>query len=644
MIAFAQPLAFLLLGLLPIIVLLYLLKLRRTEQLISSIYLWQRMVRDLEANAPWQRLHPNILMILQLLFIIVLMLALARPTLQSSRQSSQALILVIDSSASMAASDVSPTRLEAAKAQARRLITETPETTTVTIIEAGHEARTLVTYSTDRRLLLQTLEAIEPQPFSPDMGVALQLASAIAARQPESRIILLSDGNFEIPPRLGLQKPLTFTPIGLQNENQAISLFTLQPEPSGGLTAFLRLTNYGTLPAQRRLNLFADGHLVDTYDVEIPAEGEQTVLAQGLPADTRVVSAKLGAPTKGKDFLTWDDQAQVVFQPSGSFSVTLVTRGNLFLETALALLPSLEVTLLNEAESAPLPPADLTILDGQIPLNNPFPEGNLLFIAPPQSTPFFEVSGVLTSPAPHKPDPAHSLLQFVNIDTINILDSYAIPLPVWARAVIDTQVQSGERFPLLFIGETAGRRIAVFAFDLRHSDLPLQVAFPVLFANLMETLLPGFGGAIPPSVSPGTILHLPLIALFPSGSEENTDSVRLTRPDGTQAVLQAENGQLTIAETGQLGVYQLQVGSNPPRYYAVNLFSPQESRLNPIQDLDTFLVEGFTLSASTPPERREIWRPFALLALSVLLMEWLIYHRPTLRLILSRLRTGMARH
>ena len=51
---FLNPAAFALGLLIPILIAMYLLKLRRTEQDVSSVYLWRRMVRDIEANAPWQ--------------------------------------------------------------------------------------------------------------------------------------------------------------------------------------------------------------------------------------------------------------------------------------------------------------------------------------------------------------------------------------------------------------------------------------------------------------------------------------------------------------------------------------------------------------------------------------------------------------
>ena len=53
-VSFIAPAAFGLLLLLPIIVAMYLLKLRRETQVVPSVYLWQRMVREMEANAPWQ--------------------------------------------------------------------------------------------------------------------------------------------------------------------------------------------------------------------------------------------------------------------------------------------------------------------------------------------------------------------------------------------------------------------------------------------------------------------------------------------------------------------------------------------------------------------------------------------------------------
>src|SRR3972149_6046816 len=70
-------------------------------------------------------------------------------------------------------------------------------------------------------------------------------------------------------------------------------------------------------------------------------------------------------------------------------------------------------------------------------------------------------------------------------------------LPAWGRPVA---IDSKTNAPLLIVGEQNGRRLGVLAFDLRRSDLPLRVAFPILIANLVDALVPG-GGPGPPATA-----------------------------------------------------------------------------------------------------------------------------------------------
>jgi Ca-activated chloride channel homolog len=171
-----------------------------------------------------------------------LILALARPFPGRKAPGGEAAILILDTSASMAATDVAPSRLESAKQRARQLVDDLPDSARVTIIEAGREARVLLSSSLDRRqahLAIQSARRDRRQRY----GVALELASAIAARQPGTEIIVLSDGRVDLPDRLTISAAACATsPLGLNGENQAISLLTLETAPGGSrLTAFARL-------------------------------------------------------------------------------------------------------------------------------------------------------------------------------------------------------------------------------------------------------------------------------------------------------------------------------------------------------------------------------------------------------------------
>jgi Ca-activated chloride channel homolog len=644
---FLTPAAFALAALLPVLIAMYLLRLRRSEQVISSVYLWRRMVRDVEANAPWQRLRRNLLLLLQLLFLLALIFALARPFTWAEGAGGHGLILVVDTSASMAATDVAatgehPSRLEAAKATARSLVDGLPDGARTTLIAAGAHARVMIAASQDRRQIHQALNGLRPGTAGSDLAAALALASAISARQPDTEIAVLSDfsatntpDQAALPPVAG---PIRYLTVGDGDNNQAISTLSIQPA-AGGLTAFAQVSNYAGSPARRRLILrIHTGHRQETsqvfnaFDLEIPAHGRQAVVAEDLPAETRILEAHLA----GEDLLAVDDRAWAVYRDTPSVAATLVTGGNRFLETALALLPGLEVTTVHPddyANSSGLPThgaSHFTIFDGHVPITATLPSGNLLFIGPPRSTDLFTITGILEQPIPRAvaDDP---LLAHVDLAAVGILEAARISLPDWARVVV---AGGGEdETPLLMAGERDGRRLAVLAFDLRNSDLPLQVAFPLLLANLTGWLAPG-SNQIPTEVEPGAPVNL----LFPP----DVASVTITRPDGTAAQLLPERGRAIFAETGQLGVFQVAWGETGRASFAVNLYAPQESNVRPGEPPST-IADDQGGSADPLQARREWWRPLAYLALALLLAEWLVYQRGTLARVWSHVNMARLR-
>ena len=120
--SFLAPLGLLLGALSVPLAALYFLKIRRRRVTLPSLLLWHQFQKTQQLATPFEKFRRNLLLLLQLLLLLLLTLALARPFLASDASPSQSVVLVVDTSASMLATDGSPSRIEDAKSEAQRIL------------------------------------------------------------------------------------------------------------------------------------------------------------------------------------------------------------------------------------------------------------------------------------------------------------------------------------------------------------------------------------------------------------------------------------------------------------------------------------------------------------------------------------------
>ena len=167
--------ALLLLGAIPII-LLYMLKLQREKVEVSSILLWQMVLRDRQANRLWQKLKRNLLMVLQLAILVTLVAALIQPAFPWDTISNAQVIVILDGSASMQASDGSPSRFDAAKSEIRSIIDDLPPDSELTLIQANSEPSVLVAHSQDKLEMREALESAVVSYAEPNWGAVIDFS------------------------------------------------------------------------------------------------------------------------------------------------------------------------------------------------------------------------------------------------------------------------------------------------------------------------------------------------------------------------------------------------------------------------------------------------------------------------------------
>lgn len=610
--SFLTPL-FLLLGLLALpIILLYMLRLRRRELLVSSTLLWQKLLRDREANAPWQKLRRNLLLILQLLILALLALALARPFLPVPSIVSGSVVVLLDASASMQAADGAPTRFDSAKAEVNRLIGDLGSNSQMTVIHVAQTPTVLAAASADRSALRAAVNDARPTAAAADWPAAFALAAGAAQGFRDARIVIVSDGGLppDLPP---LPVEAVYLPVGESGENLAISALATR-STENGIQLFASVRNEGQLDRTALLSLTLDGALFDSRRFAAPGEST-TNLTWELPPGTAVIEARL-LDNEG-DLLPLDDVAWAVHEGGVTNRTLLVTEGNLFLEQVYRVLPGVE--LFRAAPGADLlqEPFDLIVFDGA-PLPQPPPDADLLLINPPPPAgddPLFTVTGVFSNTTAVRLADS-PLLQFVEWGNVNVRRAQAVAAP-WAQTLV--QAEGG---PLLLVGEQGGRRVAILTFDLRDSDLPLQIAFPVLIANITGWLNPGRAFDAPAGLQPGAP-----VAITPAAG---ATAVRVIKPDGSQWLQEVGEEAIFFTETEQPGLYQLLLrdssGDRPAGAFAVNLFAPGESRIRPAEAVQI----GQTTVETAVNEnvgQREFWPWLLAVAIVILIVEWWVHHR-----------------
>jgi hypothetical protein len=548
--SFLSPLALFGLVFVPVVLAMYLLKLRRDQHVVPSTLLWQKLLTDVEANAPWQRLRRSLLLLLQLLLVALLAILAARPFLERPAGLAGDVVVVIDTSASMGATDIPPDRLAEAKAQVLEMLKDLPADGTVSVIAAGRTARVVVSGTTDLGRVRAAIEGITVSPSTGDLGDALNLADALAARAGDAEILVATDAALSIKPTNRLDHKVSVIQVGRERKNQAIVALAVRPAPSGVTrSVFVSVANLDIETVKRGLEVYADGILIEAKEpMTLEAQTRTEVLVDDVPQSASVIEVRLkGGPNSAPgDALGLDDRAWAVVPPDRLRRILLVGEGDPYLETALTYLPNSELYGVKPASYGPdTHPElfDLIIFEGFLPAT--LPRSAILAIAPPGDSPLGDAAGALTDPGIGTLSPDEPILKFVDLSSVHIGKAVKLVQPPWARTVIPGPAGS----PLLYTGDLDGRRAAVLAFLPRNSDLPLQVAFPVLMANLTGELL---GGSAAPTtaIAPGDPVTLPL----PAGAT----SLVVTRPDGSTVELAPATAGLAsvvFSQTDLLGVY-----------------------------------------------------------------------------------------
>jgi hypothetical protein len=590
-----QPWAIWFLAGLPLIVLLYLLKVRRRPVTVSTLIFWQRVLEEHRRRALFQKLRHLFSLLLHLIIFALIVAALAKPTFDRLVQNGASTVIILDIRARMQAIEENgETRFAKAVRLAQQTIRDANASRHFAILTLGAQPSVIASFTGNERMLSETLQGVTVTDATGDSAAAVRLArELLTARPGQQRIIAISDAPID--------ETIENLTVGTSRANVAITRFATRPLPASPQTSeiLIELHNFSSKPASANLELRYDDKLLDVKPVTLAAGEKATQIFPSVPRPRTSARGWLTAHLDIKDALALDNTARAVLPPPRPVRVLLVTNGNVFLEKALTADPGVSFELISpDAWSDALASKfDVVVHDDHLPGN--WSAHHSLFI---KRTPFDKAGPEIEQPAITDLDTEHPTLRLIDLRNTTIIRARPLEFPApQDRWTYSAPLRSFDN-PLLIIGEErGGHRVAALGLDLTATDLPLRIAFPLLITNTVHWLADARENA-GRSLRAGEVLAL---------------------SDGEQIVEPPASGYFQPLRNG---FYESQRDARR-EWIAVNTFSDNESNLQQAK-----AATATTHMATVPPVLASfaswpIWRWLALAALALFTAEWSLFHR-----------------
>ncbi len=614
--SFLYPFGLLGLIAVPLLILIYILKNKHTEQVISSTYLWRLSERFLKKKNPISRLTGIISLILQILAVTLISFAIAHPVFTLPNAADD-YVFILDASGSMQYVKDGRSRYSLAKEEIEEIINDSANGSTYTLINAGDTTGVVFENVTEKMQAVALLSEAEISATAPNFADARGRAQEYFAANPASRIYLVTDKSYEA------LENVTLVQVSSREENYAVSDLKYSVKPNADGEPMLVVSgNAYSYESDRALDLV----------LEVRESGKAPLLLEQSVQATKLVEApftfemenvpftSLKVTVQNQDALPQDNQTMVYnVSRTENNGILIVSEDPFFLKSALT-------TIVGTQAVTTLKPTDY---DGS-------QLGYELYVFESYSPDLLPSSGAVwfVNPQSSVKDAGFTVQEETTLETHDVLE-YSKSSATRVQEILkdtnrgDISVKQFVRCgfyrsfhtvlsyggnPVLFAGTNSHKnRQVVFAFDFHQSDFILQFNYLVLMRNLLEYTFP----AIVKETSPycGEFVSINVLT--------NCSSVRVEAPSGKIDSFEPESDLVEYVLT-EVGVYKItQMVDNKPYVAYVYGNLPKEERASLVND-SSFEISG------TPSEERRDGKYDDLLVLliilaAVLVADWMVY-------------------
>ncbi len=579
----------------PPVIMLYILKRKYKEEVISSSLLWKEVYKNTRANTPWEKFKKNIMLLLQIIIILSVILALMSPFINIGGKTYKNVIIVVDNTASMNTMyDDKLSRLEKGKLLAKEYLNSTREGTKAYIISYDGNSNLLLNGEFNKFNSESIINNISKSYNTGDISDVLSFVKAIGdGIGEEYEALIFTDKQTSIS---DINGKLVY--LGNSGLNASIDNIS-HKVVDGKIKVIANVTNNGDKEYEGDFSLYNGDKLLEVNKINLGVSESKTLSFELDSLSDDYLKGELSR----KDILMEDNTYYHVINENKVKKVLLVTDENVFLEKAFGIIENTEVYKTNDPNNiTEKDEYDLYVFDNKMPEVMP-KGGNILFINPSSNEFFNVLNGGEMGQAKAIKGAVSSYLENIQF---TLSEYKIIETPYYGTNILTIDDNS-----IGFKGEVNDRKIAALSFDLHSTDFALKKEFPILIYELGEELI-STGMVYKNNFTAGEKIVVK--------SSDFESEINVTYPNGE--IKELKSGD-ELKGNLELGIYKINQNDNKESF-SVNFPSLSESNTsmeevgenNNIVDGKSNLKSGFNMT-----------RVFILLAILVVAFEWIFYKK-----------------
>ncbi len=582
---FLNPKGFwLLTGLVPLVV-LYILKVKRQRLRVPSVWLWAEARRDLLAKHPFKKLLPELPLLLQMLALIALSIALARPAERGGRITGDHIAIVIDTSASMGttthpAPGKTSTRMADAIVAAQDVLDSMEPGADAILIEGAREASVVSPLERDLRHLKGALKQVAVRDVEGDLSSAVALAAdRLRTLGGRRRIVIITDGALAHDTPLaaaGIDTQLVT--VGSPADNLGITRIDVRAgaDPvshAEEVQVFAMLQNYGTAARDAFVTLTVEGKKDPSASRRVLVKpGAKTAVVLTFDPGPLEYGKGLTVQVSPGDALAIDDVAYGRVPQGRKMPVVHALASDYsWLARALDADEDLDIQklTLSQVGTVNVDPDALVVIEGACP--DDVPGLDVMIVDPPKGNCMgVDVGDSVDDPQITSWEVGDPRFRFLTFDGVHV----AKARPLKPEGASGALLRAGT-VTLIADASTPGRTATIIGFDPGDTDWPLKASFVLFVRNVVEMArLHRSQGTTGPARTGD-----PLRVAIP----KSVDKVLVSGPGMPEHEVQAKGGFAIVPRVDRAGIYH--VRWTTPRVSSTvvvaNLTSEAESDVRP---------------------------------------------------------------